>query len=95
MDVSVIVPAYNEEGTIKELARQVLDVFLEKKYEGEIIFVNDGSTDATTEYCETLTKEHNNISHIHFHRNKGKAAGLQAGFDEAKGDYVITMDADL
>jgi len=95
MDVSVIVPAYNEEGTIKELARQVLDVFSKERYIGEIIFINDGSTDATTEYCDTLTKEYDNISHIHFHRNKGKAAGLQAGFDEAKGDFVITMDADL
>jgi glycosyltransferase involved in cell wall biosynthesis len=95
MDVSVVVPAYNEEGTIKELAHRVLAVFEQNAYSGEIIFVNDGSTDATTEYCEDLVKEHGNIHHIHFHRNKGKAAGLQAGFDAAKGDYVITMDADL
>ena len=95
MDVSVVVPAYNEEGTIKELAKQVLEIFKQNNYEGEIIFVNDGSTDATTEHCDSLSKDHPNITHIHFHRNKGKAAGLQAGFDAAKGDYVVTMDADL
>ncbi|MEA2076558.1 MAG: glycosyltransferase family 2 protein [Candidatus Marinimicrobia bacterium] len=95
MDISVVVPAYNEEGTIKELASRVLDVFEQNKFKGEIIFINDGSTDKTTEFCNDLVKEHDNISHIHFHRNKGKAAGLQAGFDAAIGNYVVTMDADL
>jgi glycosyltransferase involved in cell wall biosynthesis len=95
MDVSVVVPAYNEEGTIKELAGRVLDIFAQNSYSGEIIFVNDGSTDETTKHCNDLAREHENITHIHFHRNKGKAAGLQAGFDAAKGNYVITMDADL
>lgn len=95
MDVSIVVPAYNEEGSVKELARQVLAVFEKEKLKGEIIFINDGSTDATTEICNTMAKENENISHIYFHRNKGKAAGLQAGFDAAQGEFVITMDADL
>jgi len=95
MDVSIVVPAFNEEGTVKELAKQLLQIFSAYHYAGEILFVNDGSTDATTQYCDELSKEHSNITHIHFHRNKGKAAGLQAGFEAAKGKYVITMDADL
>ena len=95
MDVTIVVPAYNEEGTVKELAKRVLGVFELNRYRGEIIFINDGSTDATTQLCNDLAKEHDNITHIHFHRNKGKAAALQAGFDQAKGKYVITMDADL
>lgn len=95
MDVSIVVPAYNEEGSVKELATRVLDVCKREKLSCEIVFVNDGSTDATTEYCNELAEKHENIQHVHFHRNKGKAAGLQAGFDVAEGDFVITMDADL
>ncbi|MFA6618134.1 MAG: glycosyltransferase family 2 protein [Candidatus Neomarinimicrobiota bacterium] len=95
MDVSIIIPAYNEEGSVEELATRILDVCKNEKLSCEIIFVNDGSTDGTTDRCNELAKQHENISHIHFHRNKGKAAALQAGFDCAKGDFVITMDADL
>ncbi len=95
MDVSIIVPAYNEEGSVKELAQRVTAVFKKENYEGEIIFVNDGSTDNTTGICEELAAQHAIIHHIHFHRNKGKAAALQAGFDFASGNYVITMDGDL
>ncbi len=95
MDVSIVVPAYNEEGTIKELAKQILAVCKKEDLSCEILFINDGSTDATTQYCDELSEKYENISHIHFHRNKGKAAGLQAGFDAAEGDFVITMDADL
>jgi glycosyltransferase involved in cell wall biosynthesis len=95
MDISVIVPVYNEEGTIRELAARVSAVFGEQQYKGEIIFVNDGSSDRTTEFCTELAEQDPRIRHIHFHRNKGKAAALQAGFDMAKGTYVITMDGDL
>ncbi|MBW6458292.1 MAG: glycosyltransferase family 2 protein [FCB group bacterium] len=95
MDVSVIVPVYNEEGTVRELAERVREVFEAQRYQGEIIFVNDGSGDRTTEYCTELAENDPGIRHIHFHRNKGKAAALQAGFDIAEGKYVITMDGDL
>ncbi|MBN2780819.1 MAG: glycosyltransferase family 2 protein [Candidatus Marinimicrobia bacterium] len=95
MDVSVVVPVYNEEGTVQELAKRVLAVFEQQKLDGEIIFVNDGSTDSTTALCDAMAAQSPAITHIHFHRNKGKAAGLQAGFDAAKGASVITMDGDL
>ncbi len=95
MDVSVVVPVYNEEGTVQELAKRVLAVFEQQKLEGEIIFVNDGSTDSTTALCDAMAAQSPAITHIYFHRNKGKAAGLQAGFDAAKGASVITMDGDL
>ncbi|MDZ7820633.1 MAG: glycosyltransferase family 2 protein [Candidatus Marinimicrobia bacterium] len=94
-DISVIVPVYNEEGTVEELVQRVRAVFEAQHYDGEIIFVNDGSTDATTEKCEKLAKEKASVRHVHFHRNKGKAAALQAGFELAEGRIVITMDGDL
>lgn len=95
MDVSVVVPVYNEEGTVKILAELVQKVFAENKYQGEIIFINDGSSDKTTSLCQAMADEDPGISHIHFRRNKGKAAALQAGFSAAEGDFVITMDGDL
>lgn len=95
MNVSVIIPVYNEEGTIRELTRQLQEVFSQEKYQAEIIFINDGSTDRTQAICDETAKEQDNVSCIHFHRNKGKAAALQAGFEAAKGDVVITMDGDL
>ena len=95
MDVSIVIPVYNEEGTVRELADRLISVFEKEKYQGEIIFVNDGSSDSTTDHCNEMAKTHPAVRHIHFHRNKGKAAALQAGFDSAKGKYVITMDGDL
>jgi len=94
-NISVVVPVYNEEGTVEELARRLKTVFQKYRYDGEILFVNDGSADATTEKCDRLAKEDGTVRHIHFHRNKGKAAALQAGFEAAEGDFVITMDGDL
>src|SRR6056297_1358951 len=95
MDVSVVVPVYNEEGTVKELKERVVDVLRKNGLTGEILFINDGSTDKTTNICNKLAEENEMIIHRHFRRNKGKAAALQAGFDLASGDYVITMDGDL
>jgi glycosyltransferase involved in cell wall biosynthesis len=95
MDVSVIIPVFNEEGTLRELTRQLIRVFDQEKYRGEIIFINDGSTDKTHAICDELAAEYQIVSCIHFHRNKGKAAALQAGFDVAQGAAVITMDGDL
>jgi glycosyltransferase involved in cell wall biosynthesis len=95
MDVSIVVPVFNEEGTVRELADRLMTVFEKEKFQGEIIFVNDGSSDRTTDHCNEMAKTYAAVRHIHFHRNKGKAAALQAGFDNAKGKYVITMDGDL
>lgn len=95
MDISVIIPVYNEEGTLRELSERIMHVFEKENYKGEIIFINDGSSDNTPKILNALDKEYVFIRAIHFHRNKGKAAALQAGFEEAKGNYVITMDGDL
>ncbi|MDD3966442.1 MAG: glycosyltransferase family 2 protein [Candidatus Neomarinimicrobiota bacterium] len=95
MDLSVIIPVYNEEGSLRELSERIMRVFEKGGYKGEIIFINDGSTDKTAEILNALDNEQMLIRSIHFHRNKGKAAALQAGFEEAKGKYVITMDGDL
>jgi len=95
MDISVIIPVYNEEGTLRELSERIMHVFEKENYKGEIIFINDGSTDKTPEILNALDSEQMFIRAIHFHRNKGKAAALQAGFEEAKGNFVITMDGDL
>ena len=97
--LSIVIPAYNESESLPVLIAQIQDVLKKHDYTAEIIFVNDGSTDGTPEVLEQLASEHKSdtlqITVIHFRRNQGKAAGLMAGFKEARGEVVITMDADL
>ena len=97
--LSIVIPAYNEAESLPVLMVQIQDVLWEHNYTAEIIFVNDGSTDGTYEVLEQFTSEQSSdniqIHVIHFRRNQGKAAGLMAGFAEACGKVVITMDADL
>lgn len=97
--LSIVIPAYNEAESLPVLMVQVQDVLRKHNYTAEIIFVNDGSTDGTYEVLEQFTSEQSSdniqVHVIHFRRNQGKAAGLMAGFAEARGQFVITMDADL
>jgi glycosyltransferase involved in cell wall biosynthesis len=95
MDVSVIIPVYNEEGSIVELSRWIEQVCTGEKLTFEIIYVDDGSSDTSWEKVVALAKEHKFIKGLRFRRNYGKAAALHTGFGEAKGDVVITMDSDL
>ncbi len=95
MDISVIVPLYNEAESLPELAKWIERVMLENGYTYEIIFVNDGSTDNSWDVIEQLKKNNNCIHGIKFRRNYGKSPALYCGFERAKGDVVITMDADL
>ncbi len=95
IDVSLVIPVLNEEGTVSSLTEKILSVLKAESLTGEILFINDGSTDKTPEILDALTREYNNVFVIHFRRNKGKAAALQAGFQDVKGRYVITMDGDL
>ena len=95
MDISVIIPLYNEAESLPELTAWIERVMKENKFTYEIIFINDGSTDNSWEVIENLSKENNSIHGIKFRRNYGKSPALYCGFERAQGDVVITMDADL
>lgn len=95
MDISVVVPLFNEEESLGELNAWVKRVCTEHSLSYEIIFVDDGSTDRSWSIIENLSKEDSSVKGIRFRRNYGKSAGLYCGFKKAHGDVVITMDADL
>lgn len=95
MDISVVIPLYNEEESLPELHAWIEKVMNEHGFSYEIIFVNDGSTDGSWNVIENLSKKHANIKGIKFRRNYGKSPALFCGFEKAEGDVVITMDADL
>jgi glycosyltransferase involved in cell wall biosynthesis len=95
MDLSVVVPVYNEEESITELAQWIERVCLREKLKFEIIFVDDGSSDTSWEKIRSLSGKNDFVKGIRFRRNYGKAAALHMGFSKAEGDIVITMDSDL
>lgn len=95
MDISVVIPLYNEEESLPELHAWIARVMNENGFSYEIIFVNDGSTDRSWDMIEQLGKESEHVRGIKFRRNYGKSPALFCGFKEAKGEVVITMDADL
>jgi len=95
MDISVVVPLYNEEESLPELASWIQRVMLKCGFSYEIIFVNDGSTDKSWEVIKRLQQENPAVHGISFSRNYGKSPALNVGFGKAQGDVVITMDADL
>ncbi|PRY53181.1 glycosyltransferase involved in cell wall biosynthesis [Arcticibacter pallidicorallinus] len=95
MDISVVVPLYNEEESLPELVEWNRRVMETHNYSYEIILVDDGSTDRSWEVIEDLKKLHPHIRGIKFRRNYGKSAALNVGFEAAQGRVVITMDADL
>jgi glycosyltransferase involved in cell wall biosynthesis len=94
MDISVVIPLLNEEESLSELTEWIKQV-LDGKYEFEIIFVDDGSTDGSWNVIKQLSQQYSFVKGIRFNRNYGKSAALQVGFEKAQGDVVITMDADL
>lgn len=95
MDISVIVPLYNEEESLPELYSWIEKVMKNNGFSYEVIFVNDGSTDNSWKVIEQLAKESDCVKGIKFRRNYGKSPALYCGFKAAQGDVVITMDADL
>lgn len=95
MDISVIIPLYNEEESLPELYSWIARVMKANGFSYEVIFVNDGSTDNSWKVIEDLSKKAEEVKGIKFRRNYGKSPALYCGFKEAKGDVVITMDADL
>ena len=95
MDISVVVPLFNEEESLPKLFEWIERVMNENKFSYEVIFVNDGSTDNSWNVVESLQKQSKNVRGIKFRHNYGKSPALYCGFNAAKGDVVITMDADL
>jgi len=95
MDISVIVPLFNEEESLPKLYEWIEQVMNDHKYTFEVIFVNDGSTDKSWQVIEALQEQSKNVRGIKFRHNYGKSPALYCGFKAAKGDVVITMDADL
>ena len=95
MDISVVIPLYNEAESLPELEAWIRRVMQEHGYSYEIIFVNDGSTDSSWEVIQSLREMNPHVRGVKFRRNYGKSPGLQCGFARTRGDVVITMDADL
>lgn len=95
MDISVIVPLYNEAESLPELAAWIERVMDENKFSYEVLFIDDGSTDESWEVVNTLRAKNPAIGGVSFRRNYGKSPALNTGFARARGRVVITMDADL
>ena len=95
MDISVVIPLYNEEESIPELFAWIERVMNENKFTYEVIFISDGSTDRSWDLICELQQKSAHVKGIKFRRNYGKSPALYCGFEEAQGDVVITMDADL
>ena len=95
MDISVIVPLFNEAESLPELYAWIKRVMNENKFSYEVIFINDGSTDNSWQVIQDLKSKSENVRAIRFRRNYGKSPALFCGFERAEGNVVITMDADL
>ena len=93
--ISIIVPAFNEEGSIKDTVSQILDVISSECINGEVIIVDDGSTDRTGQILDELSRNTNRVKVLHHRKNLGKTEALAKGFNQSKGDVIIFFDADL
>ena len=95
MQLSIVIPLFNEQESLLELNKTIVEIVLSMKIEFEIIYVDDGSTDNSWDIIKNLSKNSSNLIGIKFLRNFGKSQALYAGFEAAHGEVVITMDADL
>lgn len=95
MDISVVVPLYNEVESLPELCAWIDQVMRDNHFTYEVLFVDDGSNDGSWKWIEEQAKTHPAVKGIRFRRNYGKSAALHTGFAEAAGEVVVTMDADL
>src|SRR5262245_43204150 len=93
--LSVVIPVLNEADSLAVLHGELADVASEHGYDLEVIFVDDGSTDDSWQRIEQLATSDPRVRGLRFRRNFGKAAALSAGFDSARGNLVVTLDADL
>ena len=95
VELSFVVPVFNEEGSLEKLYEEICSVCESNKYDFEIVFVNDGSTDESWNILKRLADRDSRVIALKFRRNFGKAAAIRAGVAAANRDYIITMDADL
>jgi glycosyltransferase involved in cell wall biosynthesis len=95
MDVSIVIPLFNEEESLPELSTWIEKVMTANNFSYEVVFVNDGSTDNSWQVIQQLAQQNNSLKGICFQRNYGKSAALNEGFKVVKGNVVITMDADM
>lgn len=95
MDISVVIPLFNEDESLPELSDWIVRVMDAHNYSYEVLFIDDGSTDNSWNVIEEIRQKYPSFKGIKFQRNYGKSAALNVGFKEAKGDVVITMDADM
>jgi len=95
MDISLVIPLLDEEGSLEELHNWIVKIMESNNYSYELIFIDDGSNDNSWNIIRSLSLKNKNVRGIKFLKNFGKSQALHAGFDIAKGDVVITMDADL
>jgi dolichol-phosphate mannosyltransferase len=93
--ISIVIPVYNEQDSLAVLHGEIVDTARQHQLQYEIVFIDDGSTDRSWNTIAGLAKEHAEVRGIRFRRNFGKAAALSAGFSAAKGDVILTLDADL
>ena len=94
MQLSIIIPVFNENESLPHLKKELNDVLV-RFSDWEVLFIDDGSSDGSSEYLEDICSNEDNYRLIQFYRNYGKSAALSEGFKNAEGDYIITMDADL
>jgi glycosyltransferase involved in cell wall biosynthesis len=95
INVSVVIPLFNEEESLKELAEQIHNVLARERLNYEVIFIDDGSTDSSLQKIKEINRINRRFKCFSFRRNYGKSAALNLGFKKARGEYIITMDADL
>jgi len=95
VDLSIVVPLYNEEGNVQELYRQLRSVLDSQPCSYEILFINDGSTDRTAELIREMSSSDPHVVVVNFRRNFGQTAAMSAGFDYSCGEVIVTMDGDL
>lgn len=95
MKISAVVPIYNEEDSINLIYNEIKSIFLNLHKQYELIFVNDGSTDKSLDILKNIMHNDNSVKIISFDKNYGKTSALDAGFKHAKGEIILTVDADL
>lgn len=95
MNISVVIPLLNEEESLNELYDWIAEVMQSNRYSYEVLFIDDGSTDNSWKVISELSNKDSHVKGIQFQKNYGKSQALNAGFKEAQGDVIITMDADL